>query len=154
MDYNKIEKLLEAYFEGNTSVSEENELKEFFKNSDIPEQFMYAKGLFNFYADEKSLKSQQISIKTKQKSRNMFLYISGIAASILIAMFFVFSVQTTNDDVIYAYYNGKPITDKVLAEKYTRQALLAMSQNLDKGTKNLNQLNQLNKVEMLIKKEK
>ena len=154
MDYKKIEKLLDKYFEGNTSILEENELKDFFKNSEIPEKFMYAKALFNFYVDENSIKSQQMSSKTKHKRRNLFLYISGIAASILIALFFVFSVQTTENKVIYAYYNGKPIRDKVLAEKYTKQALLAVSQNLDKGTKHLNQLTQLNKIEMLIKKEK
>jgi len=154
MDYNRIEELLDKYFEGGTSVSEENELKAFFSSDNkIPENLLYAKKIFGFFKEEKSTIYTQKSTKNKINKIRLS-YISGIAASILIAMFFVFSNVKKDDKIIYAYINGKAITDKNIAEKYTKQALLSISQNLDKGTKNLSQLNQLNKVEMLIKKEK
>ena len=154
MDYNRIEELLDKYFDGNTSVSEENELKLFFtSNNNIPDNLLYAKNIFGFFKEEKSVVFPK-KIKEKPVKKIRLSYISGIAASIFIAMFLIFSNVKKEDKIIYAYVNGKAITDKKIAEEYTRQALLAVSQNLDKGTKNLNQLNQLNKVEMLIKKEK
>lgn len=155
MDYNNIEKLVEKYFEGTTNIAEEDELKMFFSNrKDIPENLIYARNIFAFFNEEKSVEYKKELVKTKLNNKRILHYISGIAAIILFALFIIVSNQNTEEKVIYAYINGKPITDRAIAEKYTRQALLAVSQNLDKGTKNLSQLNQLNKVEMLIKKEK
>lgn len=151
MDYNKIEQLLDKYFEGETSINEENILKEFFATeNNIPEDLLYAKSMFSHFVREKEFVFNK-NIKAPQK--NLYYYISGIAASIFLAMFLLFSHSKQDDKIIYAYINGKAITDKNVAEQYTKQILLAVSQNLDKGTKNLNYLNKLNKVELLIKKD-
>ena len=155
MDYNKIKILIDKYFDGETSISEENELKDFFSSSkNIPSDLLYAKEIFSFFEIEAKQEFTEEFKKTKSVKRNLLLYVSGIAASLFIALFLIFSnIKNEENKIIYAYINGKPITDKKIAEKYTKQILFAVSQNLDKGTKNLNQLNQLNKIEMLIKKE-
>lgn len=154
MDYKRIEDLLYKYFEANTSIAEENELKAFFNsNENIPENLLYAKKLFAVFTEEKQVILSKEIITQKTSKRKLFIYISGIAASIVIAVFIMF-INTPKNEIIYAYINGKAITNKVVAEQYTRQALLAVSKNLDNGTKNLNKLSEFNKLELLIKTKK
>ena len=150
MDYNNIKQLLDKYFEGNTSIQEEFKLKNFFSSEgDIPHDLLYAKALFTHLKNERELVcNKQL---TKPVARKIIYTVSGIAASLFLAMFLLFSYQKQDDKIIYAYINGKAITDKNIAERYTKQVLLAVSQNLEKGTKNLDYLNKLNKVELLIK---
>ena len=59
MDYNKIKTLLDKYFEGKTSLSEENLLSEYFNQSDdIHPDFEYAKDMFQYFK-----KNQEFVVK-------------------------------------------------------------------------------------------
>lgn len=153
MDYNKIENLLNRYLEGNTSLAEEKQLKDFFsENENVPENLQYGKLMFSAFKEEKTLEYKKQLPLPKAKNNKKFLYISGIAASLIFALFLTFSnIDTDNEKIIYAYYNGKPITDKTLAEKYTKETLLLISQNLNNGTKNLNKLSHFYKSQSKIK---
>lgn len=150
MNSQAIKILLEKYFEGATSLQEEAALRQYFTEEvHIPKELLYAKAMFTFIKKEKNVRFK--------KSKNKPFYLIGIAASIILATFLIINnLQQTlsidQEQIVYAYVNGEAITDKDVAIEYTKQALLAVSQNLDKGTKHLNQLNQLNKVEILIKK--
>ena len=151
MDYKHIKDLLDQYFEGNTSVAKEQELREFFNNEKhIPTELEYGKALFSFIKDEKLITHKK-SIRFKKPTPKMLYYISGIAASLFLGIFLTVMNTGPKNEIIYAYINGKPITDKNIAAKYSKQALLAVSQNLDHGTKNLNYLSKLNQIETLIK---
>lgn len=151
MDYNRIKILLEKYFDAETTVSEEKELKTFFTHEkEIPQEFEFAQSMFAYIKKEQAV-SYSKAIKYEKSNKRIFYYISSVAASILIILSTYFLFQKSDNQVIYAYVNGKAITDKNVAAKYSIDALLKVSQNLDNGTKNLNYLNQLNKVEKLIK---
>ncbi len=39
MELNKIEEILEKYFQGETSIAEENQLKEYFSSSNVAQAF-------------------------------------------------------------------------------------------------------------------
>ena len=89
----EIEKILDKYFEGETTPQEENELKNYFRQRDIPEKFRIYKELFEFYDEENNLKidnnifdEQFINKISNQKQSNKALYykIIGIAATLLI----------------------------------------------------------------------
>ncbi len=154
MDYKHIKDLLNQYFEGNTSIADEQELRSFFNNKErIPADLEYGKALFSFIKDEKNI-SYNNSINNKKSHSRLLYYISGIAASLFLGIFLYIIKPEPKNKIIYAYINGKPITDKNIATNYSKQALLAISQNLDRGTKNLDYLGQLNKIETLIKKDK
>ena len=151
MDYKRIKDLLDKYFEGNTSIAEENELRAFFSGkADIPSDLEYAKAIFSFINEEKS-KQQKKTISFEKSNTKLFYYISGIAASILIAVMLNFVNTEAENEIVYAYINGKPITDKNIAAEYSKQALLAVSQNLEQGTKNINYLSKFHKIETQIK---
>ena len=138
MDYRRIELLLDKYLEGISTIKDENELSVFFTtNDELPEQFLYAKDIFCFLSDEKSKKHTKRFVLRKKTNNNKFYYLTGIAASLLIGMFLLFSNQNAESKIIYAYIDGKPITDISVAENYTKQILLSATKNLDTGTKSL-----------------
>ena len=50
MEFNKMEALLEKYFEGETSIAEENELKDYFSSSNVaPHLEQYQSFIWIFY---------------------------------------------------------------------------------------------------------
>ncbi|MFK5857586.1 MAG: hypothetical protein QM503_15765 [Bacteroidota bacterium] len=138
MDYNRIELLLHKYLDGNSTVTEEKELNIFFaENDNIPEKLLFAKDLFSYFNDEKSYKYTKIFEPKMHLSNNKYFYFTGIAASLLVGLFLLFSNNNTENKVIYAYVDGKAITDIAIAEKYTKQILYSATKNIDKGTESL-----------------
>ncbi|MEE3444629.1 MAG: pyruvate ferredoxin oxidoreductase [Prevotella sp.] len=52
MDYKYIEQLLERYWQGETTLQEENILRSFFSQQDIPEHLQKYKALFTYEKEE------------------------------------------------------------------------------------------------------
>jgi hypothetical protein len=143
MDFNRIELLLHKYLEGNSTISEEEELNIFFTTTeDIPEKLLFARDIFNYINEEKSseypikLESKKHVIKKHVLKRRLY-YLSGIAASLVLGLLLTLSNIKTEDKIVYAYVDGKAITDISIAEKYTKQILLSTSKKIDVGTKSL-----------------
>lgn len=57
MDKNTIKKLLDRYFEGASSIKEEQLLKTYFTSNNIDSEFEEFKHLFAFFAHEKQIKT-------------------------------------------------------------------------------------------------
>ena len=110
MNTNGIEALLNKFFEGNTSLQEEKILRDFFHGKDVPDHLRSHKSLFNYFSDEQQQKindqdfeqllTARLSDKTndtpvipKYSIRSRFIYIAGIAASILLLLGLLFTFQ-------------------------------------------------------------
>ena len=68
MVYNRseIEELLNRYFEGETSLQEEQTLKEYFLNADnVPAKWNYAKAMFTGFSSNKEVTSHTVAVKKK-----------------------------------------------------------------------------------------
>lgn len=102
MELNKIEILLEKYFQGETSIAEENELKEYFSSSKISQDLEQCQSLFGYFSNEKQQISKQ---KPLIKSRKSNLKWWSIAASVLVLLgigtygYFVFDNSNQNQDL-------------------------------------------------------
>ncbi len=145
MNLHEIEKLLEKYFEGETSLPEEKLLRDFFTSGDVPERWKDLEKYFRFISNEMSQRLSDpafdekimAGIKEDKHSplfdihRPWIYWIAGVAASILIlvAVFVKFDpfskrIGDTYDDPQLAYAEAKKI-------------LLYVSAQFNKGTKNL-----------------
>jgi len=92
----RIEKILVKYFEGETSLSEERMLREFFQQDDVPAHLVELKEQFELYEEESHEELPDDFNETlfgeidkqergrKHSRRTTIYYISGVAASILI----------------------------------------------------------------------
>ena len=69
MEFNKMEALLEKYFEGETSIAEENELKYYFSSSNVAEHLEQYRPLFGYFAEakEQKLTNNVLLISKKRK---------------------------------------------------------------------------------------
>lgn len=52
MDYNTVKSLLDKYFAGETSLADEQQLREYFKREDIPEEWLSYRALFTYFGSE------------------------------------------------------------------------------------------------------
>ncbi len=155
MEFENLEILLEKYFEGNTTLNEELEIKDFFKNNtELPENLIETKAMFEFFRNEKEqqldLKVFSIGKNRKVKMRKLYYQVFAIAASILILISIFTYTDNSEEQIVYAYINGKPIMNEQVAKMEAKRALLLVSSNFNNGTENLKHLSSFSEAESLV----
>ena len=81
----EIDDLLNRYFEGETTVAEENALRNFFRSEEVPERLAGYKPFFAYF-DEEIRKAQNTGkVQSGGRSRQLF-YWAAAAASVLIML--------------------------------------------------------------------
>ena len=83
MELNRIEKLLENYFQGETNLVEEQELKNYFASGNVAPNLKQYQSMFGYFSEAKNEKfTKEIVIHNKKKST---IWLS-IAASVTILL--------------------------------------------------------------------
>jgi hypothetical protein len=155
MELNRIKQLLEKYYEGSTSLEEEQLLKDFFRYHPVPAELEADKELFLFTASEANVHplnsplEQRLTnwidlqdVKTNRKIKLIWVYrVTGIAATFAIVLTcYLMYVQPKNKVAIKDTY-----TNPEVAYAEAKRALLYVSEQLNKGTAPLGQVGKLNK---------
>lgn len=127
---NRIELLLEKYFEGETSIAEENELKLYFSSADVAQHLEQYKAMFGYFSSAKEQKfEQQIPLKSKTQKVAWL----SIAASIVILLgMFTFYNRGINQSEDLGTYN-----DPEKAFEETQKALNLLSKNVNVGIESM-----------------
>lgn len=119
-----INKLLDSYFEGETSAAEEKYLRTYFSSKNIPEELLPYKALFGYFSQEieKEHNKQRWLLPRKQ----LFYIFSGVAACLL-ALVVMGRMWKMNDACLcsgnYVMINGRCYTD---IDKVRTFAVLAL----------------------------
>jgi hypothetical protein len=150
MELNEIDQLINKYFEGETSLEEEAQIKAFFNSKRIlPEKYQRLKAMFGFYESSKKetseLKIENIIPFQKKKTNSFRILYYAVAASITILFGIWFMHDSGTEKPVYAYINGKPVENQELAYKEAQKALMMVSKNLNQGAKNVGHLSELDK---------
>jgi hypothetical protein len=123
----EITLLIERYFEGQTTVSEEALLRRYFQQGQIADNLLIYKPLFAALADLREMPEEAhpySRIKVKEAHNGLFWKIvvatSGIAAALLIG-FFTFFYEQQNKN--YVMIDGQKYTDKTLIMHNFEQSL-------------------------------
>jgi len=153
MNLQEIEKLLDRYFEGETTLLEETRLREFFASGNVPDQWKNLERYFSHIEQERSLlldnpefdakimmqvKESKLAVITDIR-RPWIYWLSGVAAGILIlvAIFVRFDPFSRKIDDTYK--------DPKVAYLEAKKALLYISEKFNQGTRNLEVVNSLDK---------
>lgn len=143
MTTSEIEIILEKYFDGETSVKEENILRDFFQEENVPDSLKKYQAIFIYYKqtrDETIIKEPQTIPLYPLKNR--IVYISSLAAGVLlvIGLFFTFLNDYSRNNQLY-----KTNEEAKVALLQAESALLLVSGNLNNGLHHVQKLESLNK---------
>ena len=125
----EIETLLEKYFEGNTSLSEERRLQEYFNSENVDDSLQKYKHLFVFFKEASNEKSS--SRKFSPKSKNRTLYRQIAVAATFLPIIFVIG---------YLIKEQREQKQAELVYQKVKSALELVSMNYNKGTKKMEYL--------------
>jgi hypothetical protein len=159
MDLKKIEILLQKYYDGETTLEEENVLKAFFASGDVPDHLKAEEEMFTYYhhpsTDEMPAEGMEEKIldaigyednqNRKQSGKKSIYLITSIAASFLILLgsYFLF---LNNDKIGFPLKKYQDTFDNPeLAYLETKKTLLFISEKLNIGTKELQTISTFNK---------
>jgi len=147
MNIKEAEELIAKYYEGETNLSEEKLLKEFFLGDDVPEHLLPHQPLFRFFVDEshetlsdekqdevltrrlEQYRLETATVKEHPGKRRLY-YLSGIAAGLLILVGLVFVIRNEAEK---RQHQTLANTSAELAYNQTKQALTLMSVGLNTG---------------------
>jgi hypothetical protein len=137
MTIGKIEKLIEKYWEGETSLAEEKEIREFIRKDNSP-QFRKLKMMFGFFEEEGTVEYTGTlkAHATKVIKMNLFRNIA-VAASMILIVGLGILYQTTNKPVVAENFEYGQIDDPELALEITKDALAFISFNINSAQESL-----------------
>ncbi len=131
MVLNNIEQLLEKYENGETTLKEEQQLKDYFSQETVEPHLEMYKPMFQYFLVTKQERfTKAVPLKTKKKFNYKWISVAAVAV-LMFGVYIKFSNPVTSN----------PLTDD---ERYalneTKRALSLVSSNFKKGTNNLNLL--------------
>ena len=136
MVLNNIEKLLEKYDNGETSLKEEQQLKNYFSQETVAPHLESYKPMFVYFKENQK---EQFTKKIPLKTKNVINYkwISVAAVAVLMVGFYLKSTSKNNDLGTYE--------DPELAYQEVTKSLAMISNHFNKGVSTVGYLNEYEK---------
>lgn len=164
MDSNKINELLKRYWDCDTSLEEEQQLREYFRESNVPDELKETAALFRYFEENKKKSINDITFdkvvveKTKappkrSKSVNLVYNAMRIAAGVAVVMVATWFIKTeirktTPVEVVDTYDDPK------LAFEETKKALMMISKSFGTAEQQAKKINMFNEAQEEIQKKK
>ncbi|MFV5699847.1 hypothetical protein ACM55H_15915 [Flavobacterium sp. ZT3R17] len=157
MELNKIEILLEKYFQGETSIAEENELRNYFSSPDVAQHLEQYKPMFGYFSlpKEQMLKQETplLSIpKFRDGDKKRYIAWLSIAASVVVLLgigtYMFYNYDTVNKKEDLGTYD-----DPEVALRETQKALALLSNHVNVGIESVYYINEYQESKELIFKQ-
>lgn len=141
MELDKLEILLEKYFEGATSIAEENKLRDYFSSSNVAQHLEQYKPLFGYFsASKQQTFIQEVPLISKKRAKKRTRTWLSIAASVTVLLgagtFTYFNYDNTPPQDLGTY------DDPEVAFRETQKALSLLSQNVNVGMESVQYIQQ------------
>jgi hypothetical protein len=137
MEFNKMEALLEKYFEGETSIAEENELKDYFSSSNVAPHLEQYRPLFGYFTEAKE---QKLTSEVPLVSKKRKVAWLSIAASVAVLMGVGTYTYFNNMDTAKESKELGTYDDPEEAFEATQKALAMLSDNVNVGVEGVQYL--------------
>ncbi|SDX49363.1 hypothetical protein [Flavobacterium degerlachei] len=147
MELKNIEILLEKYFNGETNISEENELRDYFSSADVLPHLKQYQRMFGYFSVAAAQKMKEIKPKKSKTSQVWWL---SIAASVAV-LIGVVSYVNYNDKAINTGLGTYDNPEVALVE--TQKALAMLSNHVNTGIESVIYIKEYKKSKNLIFKE-
>lgn len=170
MDYDRIEQLLNRYWECETTLEEERELAAFFQSGEVPEKWQKEAALFRYFGEERSEgqlgeffdlrileEVNELDGRNKQnakgKTRRLIQDISKVAAVVLVLVATVFVTREQyldldqDDPIVQSEAEARE------AYEQTKAALLMLSKSMNKGTEQVGKMAIFNEAQEIVRED-
>ncbi|MBP2832961.1 hypothetical protein J8281_12260 [Aquimarina sp. U1-2] len=129
MELDKLEKLLEKYFEGETTISEEKKLKVYFTRETVPSHLESYRDVFQYFSEESNITATRNIVFEKNK-KTKYSWMIGVAACVVFITG-MFLTKTTPSGSVDTY------EDPEIALQETKKILNMVSQYMNEGKQGL-----------------
>lgn len=135
MEFNKIEDILEKYFQGETSIAEEKELKDYFSSPNVAQHLEQYKPIFGYFSQVKEQKStQEIPLKTKKRNVAWLSIAASVVVLLGIGTYFYVSEKNAAPAVAQTELGTYDNPEEALAATQKALALLSNKVNVGIGS--------------------
>lgn len=137
---NRIQELLERYWQCESSIEEERELRRYFSGGSIPEGMASYQPLFDWKEQQTALVSEKaLSLPKEKKTQISFYSLLKVAAVVLIFLSLGIGIQT--------HYQQDKKIDQILSETFTdpQEAVKETEEIVAKVSSLLRQIEEQNK---------
>jgi len=137
MELDKVEKLLKKYFEANTTVAEEETLREYFLQEKVAAHLERHKPMFGYFSkakEERFTKQVPLALKTVGSKKSLYRWFSVAAAAVL--MFGIYFGKSYQDEQQLKQQQAE------YAYNETKKALDMLAENFGRGTEKVAYLNE------------
>ena len=132
MELDKIENILEKYFQGETTIAEEKELKEYFSSPNVAQHLEQYKPMFGYFSQVKQQKStQEIPLQTKKRNVAWLSIAASVVVLLGMGTFYYVSQETATPVVAQSELGTYDNPEEALAA--TQKALALLSNNVNVG---------------------
>ncbi|MDD7884898.1 hypothetical protein [Flavivirga sp. 57AJ16] len=139
MVLNNIERLLEKYENGETTLKEEQQLKHYFSQETVaPHLEMYKPMFAYFLVNQQEQFTKDIPLKRK-RTNYKWIYVAAVAV-LMLGFYFEAPIVNSYEEYAYGTYSNP---EKALDE--VTKSLAMISDHFNKGTSTVNYLNEVNK---------
>lgn len=131
MELDRIENLLEKYFEGETGIAEEKELQDYFSSPNVAQHLEQYKPMFGYFSIAREQQFEQ-NVPLRSKKRKVVAWLS-VAASIVVLVgvgTFAYFNQTQSQDL--GTYDSPEE-----AFRETQKALAMLSDHVNTGVESV-----------------
>jgi hypothetical protein len=160
MDSKNIDTLLNKYWNCETSLEEEQQLREYFKGKDFPEQHKETAALFHYFTESKKKELTDIAFdsrviaKVKPKGKlvklayNTMRIAAGIAVLVVAGWFVKNEVRKSTPQEMVDTYD-----DPKLAFEETKKALMMISKGFGTAEEKAKKINMFNEAQDKVQKK-
>lgn len=142
MELKQIEILINKYFEGQTSISEEKQLKAYFLSENVAPHLEQYKNLFDYYQKEKEVEFSA-ALPLPPRKRNYAKWI-GVAASFTLLFVVLFFFNKKDNEDLGTFSSP----EEAFVE--TQKALQMVAVEVNKGKESIAVLNEYEKTKKTI----
>lgn len=129
MALDRIENLIEKYFDGDTSIAEENELKVYFSSADVAQHLQQYQPVFGYFSQAKNQSfTQTLPLKPKKRIGAAWL---SVAASVVVLLGIGTFLYTNEKPAAQGEFGTYDNPEQAMAE--TQKALTLVSQKINVG---------------------
>lgn len=140
MVLNNIEKLLEKYENGETSLKEEQVLKNYFKNDTVAPHLEMYKSMFDYFlVNQQEQFTKDVPLKTKRIFNYKWISVAAVAV-LMLGFYFNEPIVNSYNEYAYGTYSEP---QEALNE--LENSLAMISSHFNKGTSTVNYLDEMNK---------